>query len=84
VITIYKTENCAYCPQTIKYIENKGITPTVIDITHDTELARKVSEAVHSVQVPVVTTAQLDQLTSDNFYTGWNLRKLNKFIEETK
>lgn len=84
-ITIYKTEQCAYCIPTVKYIKNHGIEPIVIDITYNTQLANEVSKAVHSMQVPVVTTANsLDEINHDNYFTGWQLSKLNQFIKQVK
>ena len=84
-ITIYKTETCSYCPQTIKYLENHGVKPKIIDITYNHQLALRVQKATHSVQVPVVTTAEsLDDIEHGNFYTGWQLSTLNKFIKSVK
>lgn len=85
MITIYKTEKCVYCAQTIKHIESKQAPYKVIDITDDTKLANEVAKATHSLTVPVVTIApSLDEIEHDNFYVGWNLRKLNKFIQTVK
>lgn len=84
-ITIYKTVNCAYCPQTIKYLENHGVTPKIVDITYNHQLALQVQKATHSTQVPVVTIAEsLEAIEHDNFYTGWRLPKLNQFIKQVK
>jgi glutaredoxin len=84
-ITVYKTNTCAYCPQTIKYLDNHQAPYQLVDITYNVELANQVAKASHTTKVPLVTTAEsLEDLTHENFYTGWNIRKLNEFIRQAK
>jgi glutaredoxin len=78
-------EGCAYCEQTKRFITQRGKTYEVIDMTHNAELGNRVAKAAHSMNVPVVTIADTpEEFTFENMYVGWNIKKLLKFIEETK
>lgn len=84
-IKIYKREGCAYCDQTIRYIENHGATYKLIDMTTNQQLGHEVATAAHSINVPVVTIADSpSEFTHENMYVGWNIPKLNQFIKTVK
>jgi len=81
MITIYSREGCAYCHQTEQYITKMGGTYRVIDTTNDSVLGNEVAKAALSVNVPVVTIANSPaEFNQDNFYVGWNINKLKKFL----
>jgi glutaredoxin len=77
-------EGCAYCEQTKAQIHKKGGTYILVDMTNNPKLGNEVAKAAHSINVPVVTTAKSPaEFTHENMYVGWNLSKLNQFIERT-
>ena len=74
-MTLYSTLTCVYCKQLKKYLDHKGVSYKVQDITNDPAKAKELQDLTGAVTVPI--------LVKDNneFLVGYNLPKLAEFIK---
>lgn len=73
MIIIYKRENCAYCPQVMRFLDHKGVPYRVEMAEGDTYtiLANK-----YGVTVPLVYNDKTDQ-----GMVGYNIAKLLELVK---
>jgi glutaredoxin 3 len=43
-VTVYSTDYCPYCRQAERFLNEKGITFTTVDVTHDASMREKLVE----------------------------------------
>lgn len=74
MITIYKRENCAYCPMVCKYLDKKSVEYEVkeADGKEYLELSK-----IYGYTVPLVFNGK-------DGMVGYNIMKLNMLIEGVK
>ena len=76
-ITIYTTNTCAYCEVVKKFLNNKGLSYTVVNMDDHPEERQKVIEMSGAMTVPVTVVADTeDETAPKNITVGWNPAKL--------
>ena len=73
-ITIFTTNQCAYCPMVKRYLDSKGLTYDVVNLEehpHRQEEALKISG---SLTVPITVVTKTDD--SQQVVVGYNLQQL--------
>ncbi len=82
-ITIYTTNTCAYCEVVKKFLNNKGLTYTVVNMDDHPEERQKVIEMSGAMTVPVTVVADVeDQAAPKNITVGWNPAKLASAVAD--
>ena len=80
-ITIYTTNTCAYCEVVKKFLNNKGLSYTVVNMDDHPEVRQEVIAMSGAMTVPVTVVAdQDDQTAPKNITVGWNPAKLSSAI----
>lgn len=69
MITVFTTDQCAYCPMVKKFLTMKGKKYTVVDIGSNPEMREYLFKKTGAMTVPIT---QID----DEFIIGWNPAKL--------
>ncbi len=76
-ITIYTTNTCAYCEVVKKFLNNKGLTYTVVNMDEHPEVRQEVIDMSGAMTVPVTVVADdQDDTMPKNITVGWNPAKL--------
>jgi len=80
-ISIYTTNTCVYCAQVKKFLENKGLTYTLINLDDNPERTNELLELTGQLAVPVTVVAEEDNDAAPKDVTvGWNPAKLTAAI----
>lgn len=73
-ITIYTSNNCAYCGMVKKYLDMKGQTYSEVNIEEQPEKQNELVEMTGRTHVPVTVVTKADG--SQDFTIGYNITKL--------
>jgi len=80
-INIYTTNTCVYCNQVKKFLENKGLTYTLINLDDNPERTNELLELTGQLAVPVTVVADADDPDAPKDVTvGWNPAKLTAAV----
>lgn len=80
-ISIYTTNTCVYCVQVKKFLENKGLTYTLINLDDNPERTNELLELTGQLAVPVTVVAEEDNDDAPKDVTvGWNPGKLTAAV----
>ena len=80
-ITIYTTNTCAYCEVVKKFLNNKGLTYTVVNMDEHPEVRQEVIAMSGAMTVPVTIVADEDESVPKNITVGWNPAKLASAVQ---
>ena len=81
-ITIYTTNTCAYCEVVKKFLNNKGLSYTVVNMDEHPEVRQEVITMSGAMTVPVTVVADADDpAVPKNITIGWNPAKLASAVE---
>lgn len=80
-ITIYTTNTCAYCEVVKKFLNNKGLTYTVVNMDEHPEVRQEVIAMSGAMTVPVTIVADEDEAVPKNITVGWNPAKLASAVQ---
>ena len=73
-ITVFTTSTCAYCGMVKKWLDNKGINYSVINLDEQPEMQKQVFEKSGALTVPVTLIENED--SSEEVVIGYNLARL--------
>lgn len=73
MLTIYKTEKCAYCVMVMKYLDMKKAEYTVVDITNDLDTRLELQKKFNMTTVPITTNGE-------KAVAGYNIARLNELL----
>lgn len=80
-ISIYTTNTCVYCAQVKKFLENKGLTYTLINLDDNPERTNELLELTGQLAVPVTVVAdEADENAPKDVTIGWNPGKLTSAV----
>lgn len=80
-ISIYTTNTCVYCVQVKKFLENKGLTYTLINLDDHPERTNELLELTGQLAVPVTVVAdEADKDAPKDVTVGWNPAKLTAAV----
>jgi glutaredoxin 3 len=80
-ISIYTTNTCVYCVQVKKFLENKGLTYSLINLDDQPERTNELLELTGQLAVPVTVVAdEADKDAPKDVTVGWNPAKLTAAI----
>lgn len=80
-ISIYTTNTCVYCAQVKKFLENKGLTYTLINLDDNPERTNELLELTGQLAVPVTVVAEEgNDDTPKDVTVGWNPAKLTAAV----
>jgi glutaredoxin 3 len=80
-ISIYTTNTCVYCNQVKKFLENKGLTYSLINLDDNPERTNELLELTGQLAVPVTVVADADDENAPKDVTvGWNPAKLTAAV----
>lgn len=80
-ISIYATNTCVYCVQVKKFLENKGLTYTLINLDDNPERTNELLELTGQLAVPVTVVAEEGNDDAPKDVTvGWNPGKLTAAV----
>ncbi len=80
-ISIYTTNTCVYCSQVKKFLENKGLGYTLINLDEQPERTNELLELTGQLAVPVIVVAEADDKDAPKDVTvGWNPAKLTAAV----
>ncbi len=81
-ITIYTTNTCAYCEVVKKFLNNKGLSYTVVNMDDHPEERQKVIEMSGAMTVPITIIADDEDMSAPkNITVGWNPTKLASAVQ---
>lgn len=72
MLTVYTTENCAFCPMVKKYLQLKNVPYKEVDVTNDSKMRDELIKITGMLTVPVTTDGT-------NHVVGFNPAKLAQF-----
>ena len=73
MITVFTTNQCAYCVMVKKFLTMKGTEYKVVNIEDEPEIRKSLFKKTGSMTVPII---QKDE----KYLVGWNPGKLAAFI----
>lgn len=76
-IKIYSTPTCPYCLQAKKYLEEKKLIYTDIDVSQDPQAAQKMQEISGQLGVPVI-------LIDNQVIIGFDKEKIEKILSSNE
>jgi len=80
-ISIYTTNTCVYCAQVKKFLDNKGLTYSLINLDDNPERTNELLELTGQLAVPVTVVADADNADAPKDVTvGWNPGKLTAAV----
>jgi glutaredoxin len=80
-IHIYTTNTCVYCNQVKKFLENKGLTYSLINLDDHPERTNELLELTGQLAVPVTVVAdEADPDAPKDVTVGWNPAKLTAAV----
>lgn len=84
-IVIYTTKACAYCPMVAKWLANKGLSFTKVELDDKPELRQELLEKTGAMTVPITMVEKYEIQHGSNqlvekFIVGWNPAKLSEVI----
>lgn len=80
-ISIYTTNTCVYCNQVKKFLDNKGLGYTIINLDDEPERTNELLELTGQLAVPVIVVAEADNADAPKDVTvGWNPAKLSSAV----
>ncbi len=80
-ISIYTTNTCVYCVQVKKFLENKGLTYTLVNLDDHPERTNELLELTGQLAVPVTVVAdEADENVPKDVTVGWNPAKLTAAV----
>lgn len=82
--TIFTTKTCAYCPMVVKWLQNKGIAFTKVELDDNPKLRQELLERTGAMTVPITkfdfTDAEIENGKKPAFVVGFNIGKLAEAI----
>ncbi len=72
-MTIYTTKTCQYCATVKRFLDMKGVSYKVVDVTDDSETRLMLQKKYNAMTVPIT-------VNGDKFVVGWNPGKLSGII----
>lgn len=80
-ISIYTTNTCVYCNQVKKFLDNKGLGYTLINLDDEPQRTNELLELTGQLAVPVTVVAEADDQNAPKDVTvGWNPAKLTAAV----
>jgi len=76
-ITIYSTPTCPYCEMVKRYLDDKKITYTVVDVSQNEEAAQKLQDISGQLGVPVI---QVNDKDKEQVVVGFDKDKIDQIL----
>lgn len=77
-ITVFTTNTCAYCVMVKKWLDNKGVQYSVVNLDEQPEKQKEIYEKSGALTVPV-TLVENEDLTEE-VVIGFNLSRLASLV----
>lgn len=77
-ITVFTTNTCAYCVMVKKWLDNKGVQYSVVNLDEQPEKQKEIYEKSGALTVPV-TLVENEDLTEE-IVIGFNLSRLAALV----
>lgn len=76
-ITIYSTPTCPYCEMVKRYLDDKKIAYTVVDVSQNEEAAQKLQDISGQLGVPVI---QVNDKDKEQVVVGFDKDKIDQIL----